>query len=280
MRIIVAGGGKMGEAFVSGLLRREEDSPEEILIVEVDPERRNYLERTYATTAVVAELPPREDSARYDVLLVAVKPADLEGLLASASERVPPTVVVLSIAAGVRIASIRNRLGSDYKVVRAMPNLGATVGAGVSAYAVGPGVGEEERALARRILEAVGPAIEVPERELNAVTALSGSGPAYVFLLAEAMEEAARELGMSRREAELLIAHTVLGAGLLLVEAGPLAEGGRSAADWRKAVTSKGGTTEAALAVLERRGFVDSVVEAVKAAATRAAELDTLGGGC
>ncbi len=278
MRVIVAGGGKMGEAFVSGLLRREENAPDEILVVEVDPERRSYLKRTYATDAVVAELPPREESARYDVLLVAVKPADLEGLLAAASERVPTTVVVLSIAAGVRIASIRNRLGAEYKVVRAMPNLGATVGAGVSAYAAGPGVGEEEKAVARRILEAVGPVIEVPERDLNAVTALSGSGPAYVFLLAEALEKAARELGLSRQNAELLIAHTVLGAGLLLVEAGPLAEGGRSDSQWRRAVTSKGGTTEAALAVLEQRGFVDSLVEAVKAAATRAGELDTLGG--
>lgn len=276
MRIIVAGGGKMGEAFVAGLLRAGTVFPEHLLVVEVDSGRRGYIERTFPGVGVGPELPERDSAAGFDLLLLAVKPADLEGLLEEVAVRVPPTVVILSIAAGVRIASLRHRLGPDYKVVRAMPNLGATVGAGVSAYSAGEEVSNEEKSLARRVLEAVGPVIEVPERKLNAVTALSGSGPAYAFLLAEAMEGAAASLGLSREEAEILIPHTILAAGLLLVESGPRSEGGRSASEWRKAVTSKGGTTEAALEVLRRRKFVEAVKAAIEAAAARASELDTL----
>lgn len=276
MRIIVAGGGRMGEAFVAGLLRGDTVGPEGLLVVEVDSRRRDYLGRAFPGVSVASGLPVRESAAEFDLLLVAVKPADLERLLEAVKERVPPTVVVLSIAAGVRIASLRRHLGPEFKIVRAMPNLGATVGAGVSAYSAGEGVSDGERSLARQVLEAVGPAIEVHEKKLNAVTALSGSGPAYAFLLAEAMESAAAKLGISREEAEVLIPHTILAAGLLLAEAGPGAPGGRSAKEWREAVTSKGGTTEAALQVLRRRKFVEAVVEAVEAAAARAAELDTL----
>jgi pyrroline-5-carboxylate reductase len=266
----------MGEAFVAGLLRAQTLGPGDLLVVEVDPGRRSHIENTFSGIGVASELPPRETAAGFDLLLVAVKPADLEGLLAAVVEHIPPTVTVLSIAAGVRISSIRRRLGPDFKIVRAMPNLGATVGVAVSAYAAGDEVTEEEKSLARQVLEAVGPAIEVPESKLNAVTAISGSGPAYVFLLAEAMEKAAKKLGMSRDELEVLIPHTVLAAGLLLVEQGPSKPGGRSAMEWREAVTSKGGTTEAALKVLDRRRFTDAVVEAVEAAAERAAQLDAL----
>lgn len=266
----------MGEAFLAGLLRSRTVEPEAVLVVEVDPARRTYLNRTFSGIQTADNLPERKICADFDLLLVAVKPADLPEILDSARVRVPPSVVILSIAAGVTISSIKRRLGKDYKIVRAMPNLGATVGAGVSAYAVDEHVSEEEKAKARQVLEAIGPTIDVPENKLDAVTALSGSGPAYVFLLAEAMESAGKKLGLSREETAVLVPHTLLGAGLLLVERGSSAPGGRSAREWREAVTSKGGTTEAALEVLRNRNFVEAVEEAIEAAAKRAAHLDPL----
>lgn len=276
MRLILAGGGKMGEAFLAGLLRSGTLAPEEALVVEVDSERRAYLDRTFAGIETLSDLPQREVCSRFDVFLAAVKPADLPQLLERVRERVPPSVMILSIAAGVRISSLRRSLGAQYEIVRAMPNLGATVGAGVSAYAADDDVTDEKKALARQVLEAVGPAMEVPERKLDAVTALSGSGPAYVFLLAEAMESAGKKLGLSGEETSVLVPHTILGAGLLLVERDAMAPGGKSAKEWREAVTSKGGTTEAALEVLRRRHFIESLEEAIAAAAERAADLDAL----
>ncbi len=274
MKVIVAGGGKMGEAFLAGLLRAEIVAPEELLVVEVVSERRDYLARTYPGIGVSSNIPHRDLASTFDLLLIAVKPADLESLAVGIAKNIPPTVVILSIAAGVRISSLRRLLGSEFKIVRAMPNLGATVGVGVSAFSAEKDVGDEAKTLARQVLEAVGPAIEVPESHLNAVTAISGSGPAYAFLLAEAMEDAARKLGLSRNEADVLIPHTILAAGVLLAEAGRGTPGGKSAKEWREAVTSKGGTTEAALEVLRQRDFVGAVVEAIEAAAARAAELD------
>ena len=276
MQVAVLGVGKMGSAFAKGLLRSGTVAAEDLFLIEQDEGRRRALRQEFDGSNIEAELPEGREGFSPDVALLSVKPQDLAGLLGAVSERLDLRSVVLSIVAGVKIASLESRLGKPYRIVRAMPNLGATVGAGVSAFAASKHARQEDRALARTVLEAVGPAIEVPESKLDAVTAVSGSGPAYVFLLAEAMERAAVELGLSRQEAETLVAHTVLASGLLLVEEGPLKEGGRSAAEWREAVTSKGGTTEAALRVFQEHGFSEVVSKAIEKAARRAAELDAL----
>lgn len=275
MKVAIVGVGKMGSAFAKGLLRSGTASPPELVLVESDPTRRRALADEFGGCTVVDSVGTRDTTASWEVALLAVKPQDLAPLLAQLSESLDPRVLVLSIAAGVRISSIERRLGPPFRVIRAMPNLGATVGAGVSAFAVSRHVSEDDKALARSVLEAIGPTMEVAEAKLDAVTAVSGSGPAYVFLLAEAMDEAARRLGLGAKEAEILVAHTVLGSGLLLVEEGPGRPGGRTAAEWRSAVTSKGGTTEAALSVLGERRFKEAVIAAVEAAARRAEELDT-----
>jgi pyrroline-5-carboxylate reductase len=178
---------------------------------------------------------------------------------------------VLSIAAGVPTAALEAALGDGARVVRAMPNTPALVGAGVSAIAAGRAAGDEDLAWAAEILGAVGDVVTVPEHLLDAVTGLSGSGPAYVFLVVEALIDAGVLAGLPREVAERLAVGTVAGAGRLL------AETGQSPADARAAVTSPGGTTAAGLRVLEAAGVRAAFLEAVAAATERSRELGAPG---
>jgi pyrroline-5-carboxylate reductase len=257
-RLAVVGGGRMGEALVTGLLSGGWAAGE-ITVVEVVPERRDALADVLAGVEVVAE-PVATDGA-----VVAVKPGDVEAacraLAAAGVGR------VLSIAAGVPTGRLEAALGKDVPVVRAMPNTPALVGAGVSAIAAGQAAGEEDLAWARDILGAVGQVVTVPERLLDAVTGLSGSGPAYVFLVVEALIDAGVLAGLPRDVAETLAIGTVAGAGRLLVETGD------SPADLRAAVTSPGGTTAAGLRALEQAGTRAAFLDAVMAATERSREL-------
>ncbi|MST33010.1 pyrroline-5-carboxylate reductase, partial [Acidimicrobiaceae bacterium USS-CC1] len=255
-------------ALVAGLRRArrgdaDADGPgDDVVLVERLPARRRELEQRFADggVTVTAELPPSVASA-----VVAVKPHDVEaacrGLAAAGARR------VLSIAAGVTLSSLRGWLGDGPAVLRAMPNTPALVSAGASAVAPGPGAGEGDVAWAQGILEAVGSVEVVEERHLDAVTGLSGSGPAYLFLVAEALIDGGVLNGLPRAVAARLVTRTVLGAGRLLTESGESPEA------LRAAVTSPGGTTAAGLRALEARAVRAALLEAVTASAERAAEL-------
>jgi pyrroline-5-carboxylate reductase len=249
----------MGEALVAGLLGAEWAGPGDLAVVEAIADRRSALADRFPGVAVVGKVPPA------DGVVVAVKPGDV----AVACQAVAAAGVarVLSIAAGVTVATLEGALGGDVAVVRAMPNTPALVGEGVAAIAPGSRAGDDDLAWAEGILGAVGQVVRVPERMLDAVTGLSGSGPAYVFLVVEALVDAGVLVGLPREVSETLAARTVLGAARLLVES----EEGPEAL--RAAVTSPGGTTAAGLVALERAGVRAAFLDAVVAATERARQL-------
>ncbi len=258
VRLMIVGGGKMGEALASGLLAAGWCSPDDLVIVEQHVTRADDLRRAHPGVRVVDVIEPAEGA------VLAVKPADVADVAKELSlvgvER------ILSIAAGVTTAAIEAQVGS-IPVVRAMPNTPAVVGAGASAIAPGSTAGDADLDWANGILDAVGVCVRVKEDQLDAVTGLSGSGPAYVFLFTESLIEAGVLMGLTREVAEVLASQTVLGSATLLTE------GGESAAAHRAAVTSPAGTTAAGLHQLELGGVRGAVLSAVQAATERSREL-------
>lgn len=261
--LVVVGGGKMGEALVAGLLASGWAEPDQIVIAEALEQRRRQLLAPEGVGGrypgvVVTESPQTAAGAAGAV--IAVKPGDVEAACRSLAEA--RVARVLSIAAGVRLDQLQGWLGAGVRVVRAMPNTAALVGAGAAAIAPGQDAGEEDLAWAETILGAVGTVARVPESLLDAVTGLSGSGPAYVFLVAEALIEAGVLVGLPRAVSHQLTVQTLLGSARLLAESdlGPEA--------LRAAVTSPGGTTAAGLRALEaaavRSAFLDAVVAATE----------------
>ncbi|TML93376.1 MAG: pyrroline-5-carboxylate reductase [Actinobacteria bacterium] len=259
VRLAVYGGGRMGEALVTGLLAARWAGPDELCVVEVVAARRDELEKAHRGVQV------RADGIRADGAVVAVKPGDVEG--ACRSIGAAGAARVLSIAAGVPLARLEGWLGGGVPVVRAMPNTPALVGAGAAAIAGGASVTDDDLAWAEMVLSSVGTVHRVAEPLLDAVTGLSGSGPAYVFLVAEALIEAGVLAGLPRPVSEALTTQTLLGAARLLAESndGPEA--------LRAAVTSPGGTTAAGLRTLEARGVRSAFIEAVQAATERSRQL-------
>lgn len=248
----------MGDALVGGLLAAGR-SAADIAVAEVAAARREELAAAHPGLTVVAAPVPAAAA------VLAVKPGDVpeaaRAVADAGAER------VLSVAAGVTTGAIESAIGRKLPVVRAMPNTPALVGSGAAAISPGSAAGEEDLAWAEEILGAVGIVVRVPEKALDAVTGLSGSGPAYVFLVAEAMADAGVLQGLPRDVAETLAFQTLLGAARLLVEgdAGPAA--------LRAAVTSPGGTTAAGLRELESHGVRAAFLDAVSAAAERSREL-------
>ena len=248
----------MGAALVAGLARHGWTG---IVVVEHLPERRASLEDQFPPGAVTVA----SEIAPADAAVIAVKPHDVEAACRSLAAAGVPRI--LSIAAGVTLSSLRAWVGDGPALLRAMPNTPALVGAGASGLAAGPGSSPEDLDWARRVLEAVGLVEVVDERHLDAVTGLSGSGPAYLFLVAEALVDAGVLNGLPRPVARRLAAQTILGAGRML------AEGAEPPETLRAAVTSPGGTTAAGLRALEARASRSAVIEAVTASAERSAEL-------
>ena len=264
-RIAFIGGGAMARALIAGLLRRGV-APRQISVGEPSPQARTALQRESGIDATSAD--NAAAAAGADLLVLAVKPQDaasaLAGLRPTLLERAP---VVLSIAAGLRLADLARACPPGTAIVRAMPNRPALLGAGVTGLFAAPSVTAAQRALAELVGAAAGRAVWLrSESELDIVTALSGSGPAYFFLLAEHMAQAAQSLGLEPATAALLAADTLHGAGLL-------AHQDSSLADQRAAVTSRGGTTEAALRVFEQGGFDSLVARALQAASARSSQL-------
>jgi len=250
----------MGEALLGGLVAGGFAAATELAVVEPVEARRKELAERFAGVTVL------ERPVAADASVIAVKP----GLVGEVCEQlggVDATGRVLSIAAGVTIASLEAALPAGTPVVRAMPNTPALVGAGASAIAGGTSAGDDDLAWASEILGAVGIVVTVPEPALDAVTGLSGSGPAYVFLVAESLIEGGVLAGLPRDTATLLAVQTLLGSARLL------AETGQSPAEARAAVTSPAGTTAAGLRALEDGGVRAAFLDAVDAATRRSREL-------
>ena len=267
-RVALLGGGKMGAALVGGLLEGGYDA-DALSIAEIDSERRAALEQQFAKVRVVPSAAWAVADA--DVVVLAVKPGDVAATLEIAMPALGDDTLVLSIAAGVTIATIE-ALAPGRPVVRAMPNTPALVGLGAAAISGGAHAGDEHLNLAERLLGSVGIVVRVDEPELDAVTGLSGSGPAYFFLLAEAMIEAGVLAGFPRDVAGRLVVQTLLGSATLLAEEAA-AQGAAAPAALRAAVTSPGGTTAAGLRELEAHGLRAAILDAVSAATRRSREL-------
>lgn len=279
-RIAFLGGGHMARALIGGLLR-ERIAPAQICVGEPRVQAREALTGEFG----VAVSPDNARAvAEATLVVLAVKPQDAAGALqalhaprrdvqaAGTAETTQP--VLLSIAAGLTIAQLAHASPAGMPIVRAMPNRPALLGAGVTGLYAPPPIPARARAYAELIGRAAGRAVWLRgESELDLVTALSGSGPAYFFLLAEELARAAEALGLAADTATLLAAETLYGAGALAHRVAAGDPGGPSLADERRAVTSRGGTTAAALRVLEAGGFDALIARALQAAAARAAEL-------
>jgi pyrroline-5-carboxylate reductase len=259
--LAIIGGGKIGEALLSGLIRR--GGPDGILVCERSPERAAQLAERYGVPAVDLG----EAAVRARVLLLAVKPQDIDVLLARLAQHVDDGHLVVSVAAGVPTARIEAALPEGVPVVRVMPNTPALVDEGMSVLSAGAHAGEADLDEAEALLAAVGKVRRVPESQQDAVTALSGSGPAYFFYLVEAMVDAGILLGLPRTLAVDLIVQTALGSAVMLRDTG------EHPVQLREAVTSPGGTTIAAIRELERHGVRAALIAAIEAAHARSVEL-------
>jgi len=258
------GAGNMAEAFIRGLLAKQVIAAQQIIATDVRPDRLEQLRRQFK---IRTESENAAAARQADVIVLAVKPQQMSAALATLGAR--PATLIISIAAGITTARLERELGGRAHVVRVMPNTPALVGAGAAALCAGQFAGPEDMQTATAILQAVGIVVPVDEPDLDAVTALSGSGPAYVFLVAEALIQAGVAAGLAPAVARRLAIQTVAGAGRLL------AESAAEPAELRRQVTSPGGTTEAAVKVLVDRQLPEIFREAVAAAARRSRELSS-----
>jgi pyrroline-5-carboxylate reductase len=263
-RIAILGTGKIGEALLKGLLDSGWRRPEEIAASVRRPDHADELRERYGVEATVSNADAIRDAA---LLVVAVKPQDIEGLLGEIGGLVSAEQTVLSIAAAVPTSLLERLLAPGVPVVRAMPNTPAVVHEGIAGICAGAHAGEEDLQLAEDVLKHLGSVVRVAEPYMDAVTAVSGSGPAYFALLAEAMIEAGILLGLSREISTQLVVQTMLGTAKQLrdLKMHPV--------ELRETVTSPGGTTIAAIRELERAGVRAAFLNAIQAAMDRAREL-------
>lgn len=257
------GYGNMGAAILSGILSRGILQPEQALIYDPEPQRMGEAKALGVGCAAT----PRQLAESCDTLLLAVKPQAVDAALAPLCGAAGAAPRVISIMAGISIAALEARFGDGARIIRVMPNTPALVGAGAAAMACNEACTPDDIAVARLVFEAVGIVELVDERHLDAVTALSGSGPAYFLYMTECLIESAVKEGLDRDTAQRLAAHTVLGAGQLLVSTGKPPD------VLREQVTSKGGTTFAALETLRAYNFVDIMAAAYQGAVMRSREL-------
>lgn len=261
MKLGVIGCGKMGTALVQGAIRAGVVAAGDV--TGCDPYEKSRQDFASATGAAVGA--DTAGLAASEVILLCTKPADVAAALAEATSDQPR--LVISIAAGVTLAALEAAAPQNFRIVRAMPNTPALVGHGAAAYCLGSRATPEDAATAQALLGAVGLAVQVPEKLMDAVTGLSGSGPAYIYVIIDALADGGVKAGIPRADAVRLAAQTVLGAAAMVLETG------EHPAVLKDMVTSPGGTTIAGLAALERHGLRSALIEAVGAATARAAEL-------
>ncbi|WP_372808250.1 pyrroline-5-carboxylate reductase [Pontiella sp.] len=262
MNITFIGAGNMAEAIVAGIIGNEVVTAEEVCVTDISEARLEHFEFGYG---IRTSMNNAEAVANADVVVLSVKPQIFPAVWPEIESALKPEALVISIMAGIPSATIAH--GQPIRVVRVMPNTPALIGRGAAGIAAGELATEFDLEIACTLLGAVGTAVVVTEEEIDAVTALSGSGPAYVFYLLESMLEAADQMGLKPGISRNLALATVIGAAELMLESG------EGAAELRAKVTSKGGTTHAAISTLEERGVKDSVVAALLAAQARSKEL-------
>ena len=260
--IAILGAGKMGEALISGLLRAGRN-PAEVAVVVRRPARGAELRETYGVAALSAA-----DAAKTaGTLVITVKPQDMSALLDEIAPHVPADRLIISVAAGIPTGLIERRLGAEVPVVRVMSNTPVHVDQAMSVISAGRYAGEEHLRRAEELLQPVGKVLRIPESQQDAATALSGSGPAYVYFLVEAMVDAGILLGIPRATALEMVNQAVYGAARMLRDSG------EHPVILREAVTSPGGTTISAIRELERHGVRAAFLAAIEAARDRGAEL-------
>jgi pyrroline-5-carboxylate reductase len=263
-RVAFLGGGKMGEALIAGLIRSGGRTKDEIIVTSRRAERAAELAGRHGVTTTLSN----EEAARWTpTLVITVKPQDMEALVAQVKEAVGPDHLVISFAAGIRCAFIEELLPPGVPVVRVMSNVPVLVDEALSVISPGAHAEDKHLAVAEELLSYVGKVIRLPEKHQDAVTATSGSGPAYFALLAEAMIDACILLGLSRDAATELIVQTMLGTAKMLRDTG------MHPVEVREMVTSPGGTTIAAIRELEQAGVRAAFLNAIDAARKRSAEL-------
>lgn len=260
--VAIIGVGSVGEVLLGGLIRAGWDRDRVAIVVRRE-ERAAELEERYGVRAVSLT----EATQTASIVLLAVKPQDIAALLQQLAPHLTPDHLVVSVAAGVPTAFIEAQLGDDIPVVRVMPNTPAFVDEGISAISAGSHADEKHLAATEEIFSPVGKVLRLPEKHQDAVTAMSGSGPAYFFFLVEAMIDAGILLGLPRSMAADLVVQTALGAAVMLRDSG------EHPVQLREAVTSPGGTTINAIVELERHGVRAALISAISAAKDRSAEI-------
>jgi pyrroline-5-carboxylate reductase len=263
-RLVIIGGGNMGEAILKGLIAAQLIKPQQITVTDIFEARLNYLRETYTVQALTDNV---KAVAPADLIILAVKPQDIAQTIRGIAPVVDDQKVVISIAAGVSTAKIESAFGKSVRVVRVMPNTPALVLAGAAGLCAGSDAAPADLEVARNLFDALGRTVVVAEYLMDAVTGLSGSGPAYIFVLIEALADGGVKMGLTREAALTLAAQTVYGSAKLLLETG-LHPG-----ELKDRVTSPAGTTIAGLYALEEHAFRGAVIAAVERATLRSREL-------
>ncbi|HTC22509.1 MAG TPA: pyrroline-5-carboxylate reductase [bacterium] len=263
-KTVVFGIGAMGSALVKGWISSKMMKPSSITAVDPDQVK---CKKTAAQLKIKSESNPGKTLKGASLILLAVKPQQMKELLAQSGSFFPKKALVVSIAAGVSIEQIEKALPQGCPVIRVMPNTPALLGSGMAAVAGGQRAKPAHVKLVLKLFSAVGQAVQVEENQMDLVTAVSGSGPAYFFHMVEAMVEAGIKGGLSKEVAHQLVAQTIYGAARMVLETG------KTPTELRIQVTSPGGTTQAALTRMAEKGFRETIYEAVEAATQRGAEL-------
>ena len=266
-RIGIIGVGNMGEAIVRGLQKK--GFSEGIAASDVRPDRRDSIKKTYGLEVFSDS---KQLASQVDIVIVAVKPQDLRGVLEEISSALDPSKILISIVAGASLATISSILGQNLRLIRAMPNIAALVLESATALSQGGEASAEDMEVSQEIFDALGRTVILPETLMDAVTGMSGSGPAYVCLIIEALADGGVRMGLPRREALELATQTVLGTSRLLLEQGI------HPGELKDKVASPGGTTIAGIASLEARGVRGAMIEAVISATQRSKELSKIAG--
>lgn len=262
--ITFIGSGNMAEAIISGLLGKRYVQSNSITVTDIRKERLSYLKNKFQIKISFTNI---EAVNKADIIILSVKPQQIEEVIKEISSKINKRHIVVSIAAGITTKFIEKLLPKGIPVIRIMPNTPALVGAGAIAISKGKFAGASEMKLANKLFSSSGIVIELPEAKIDAVTALSGSGPAYIFYLSEILERTGIDMGLSKDISKILSRQTIYGAGKMLIEQNIPSE------ELKRKVTSPGGTTEAALKFLESNSFAEIFEQAVKRAMKRAKEL-------
>jgi pyrroline-5-carboxylate reductase len=262
--VAIIGGGNMGEVIASGIISTKLTGPEKVTVSDALKDRLDYLHEKYRVNTTEKN---EEAVGSADIVILAVKPQNMREVLQGIADVADGAKIFISIAAGIPLRFIEGHLGKNVRVLRVMPNTPALVGEGAAAIAAGENATDEDVSMTRRIFDSVGISVVVEEKYIDAVTGLSGSGPAYGFMIIEALTEAGVKMGLERETALILSAQTLLGAAKLCLV------GDKTPAELTDMVTSPGGTTIEGIKELKGGKLKETLISAVEAATQRSKEL-------